>query len=263
MQRRGREGGKQGGRGRVLTCSQVTVRQGAQYHTGKGSGAVDTRAGSHTLPGGRAPFPKEGAVPGCEPRRNMLQPAARGQRGWKPLLPSVQAPRRDPVGLRPQPVRGQACLSYRPVCGGEGRAGSRAGSVCAHSARPTGTPVSQTLTARGSLTLRSTFQKQGGSPPPATEETRGSGGLKPRSQSHQADLNQALCVQEPNFSLTPRWLPTLQSPGGHPWPLLCTPGVHAAGKPSRLQAAQSCHTDLSAPDSSSLLVQNKPAGLLW
>lgn len=25
------------------------------------------------------------------------------------------------MGPRPQPVRGQACLSYRPVCGGEGR----------------------------------------------------------------------------------------------------------------------------------------------
>ena len=73
--------------------------------------------------------------------------------------------------------------------------------------------------------------------------------------------------------------PNPQGPGGHPWPLLCTSRVDGAGKPSGLQEAQVCHTDPSAPDSSSLawltsfqrgradrahplLVQNQPAGPL-
>lgn len=52
---------------------------------------------------------------------------------------------------------------------------------------------------------------------------------------------------QPHTQLLPK-----PEPRGHPWPLLCTSWVDGAGKPSGLQAAQVCHTDPSAPNSSSL-----------
>lgn len=98
-----------------------------------------TRAGL-TLPGGRAPCPREGTMWGNEPGRNMLQLAVHGQRGWKPGV----VPRR-PCSPACRPHGGilwdRSCSpsEARPawqVCGGDGWTGSRARSVCAY-----GTPL--------------------------------------------------------------------------------------------------------------------------
>lgn len=136
--------------------------------------AVDTRVRvSHTARRTCALPQREGTMRGNEPGRNTLQLAVRGPRGWKPR---VVPRRRCSPACRPHGGilwdRGYSLSEARQsVVEMDGQAQGRDQSVPT-APRPTGTPVSWALTARGSLTLRSTLQKQGGGPPPSTEETR-------------------------------------------------------------------------------------------
>lgn len=135
-----------------------------------------TRAGL-TLPGGRAPCPRERGPCGVMSQEGTCSSwlCMGREAGSQGLCPG------DPAPQHAGPTEGScgtaAAARQRPGLPGKsvvemgGQAQGRDQSVPT-APRSTGTPVSWALTARGSLTLRSTLQKQGRGPSPSTEETR-------------------------------------------------------------------------------------------